>query len=164
VLVAVLAVGCSSDPGHPRTLPNLTATPTPSPTPKVSDLEATARSWFRLLQGPTTLATADAIDDITTPSCKCRRASASIREAVRKEEHYFGRIRLISLRAALDGRNLGEVVVTYDQDAGGLKSADGRVLSSVVAHVGVSSVLRLTRQQGGWRISAIEAISEGKPA
>jgi hypothetical protein len=170
VALALVAVGCSfgcsAGPGKPTTLPTLTPT-TAAPSASTSPADGkdaiahVGRLWFELLQAPTSAATADAIDAITTPTCTCRRVSASYRDAAARDESYFGSITVTSFNPFTDGPALGEVVATYNASISGLRTHSGRVLSQSPGRRGVSVVLRLHRGVNGWVINSIEVVRPG---
>jgi hypothetical protein len=165
VLAVLVLAGCGGGPGTPTTLPTLTPTTTPTatatPANDLAAITATGRQWFRLLQSATTIETAVAMEAITTPTCKCRRASTSVRDAVRNHETYFGTISINALTATRDGPTLAEIVTTYDQGAGGLRRHDGGLVSSVPGHRDVIALLRLVFSGHQWLIARIETLSPG---
>lgn len=165
VLVAVLAVGCSSDPGHPRTLPNLTASPTPSPTPTVSDLAAAAdvvRRYYALLNAETTLANANALAELMTSSCKCQEVAESTRRTAARNQHYFGKIRVTSMVPTLDGDAAADVLVHYDYTRSGVADSDGHVVRSSPGRAQVGVDFRLVHVKTKWLIAQIDAVSPGQ--
>jgi hypothetical protein len=167
-LVAGLA-GCSGG-GKPTTLPSLTAntslSPTPTATNKAAEMAAVSavvHQWFRLIDGPTTVEAANAIDAITTPACRCRNASTSMRDAVKKQQHYVGTSHIVSFVPNIDGEATADVLVEYRYTDGGLVDASGHFVAHEKAHTGVESDFRLVRVGGQWLIDIIESIRAGTP-
>lgn len=165
VAAAVLAAGCSTDPGHPTTLPTLTATTTPSPTPSTTDLEAAkavVQRYFTLLNAATTSANADALAQLMTTACKCQDIVSSTREVASRHQHYFGEIRLTSVIPAIDGQTSADVLVHYNYTASGVADSTGHVVRSSPGRVGVGVDFRLIRNNATWLITQIVAVSAGR--
>lgn len=161
-----LVAGCSGDPGEPRVLPSLTATPSPSTTPTAaSDLEAATqvvRKYYSLLNAATTSANADALAALMTASCKCREVAQSTREVAAKHQHYFGEILLTSVLPSINGKAAADVLVHYDYTASGVADADGQVVRSSPGRKGIGVDFRLVREKSDWLIAEILTVSPGR--
>jgi len=162
----VLAAGCSTDPGHPTTLPSLTAAPTPSPTPSTGDLEAAkavVRRYFTLLNSPTSTAVADALAAMMTAACKCQNVPSSMRTLVNRRQHYFGSSTIQSIAANSDGASAADALVAYTYTAGGIADESGRIIRRSAGRSGVDVDFRLVRRSDRWLIDRIEVVSNGRP-
>jgi hypothetical protein len=165
-----LLCACSGNGGSgPRTLPPLSITPaavtsTAPPTSKAAELaavKAVVRRYYQLLNAPTTVANADALAALMAADCSCRAASNATRRAAVAGESYFGKNRLRSLVANLDGAGQADVLVTYDYSAGGRKGSTGTVLSRSKAHRGATVDIGLTKVGSRWLMATILEIRPG---
>jgi hypothetical protein len=169
-LGALLLAGAGCAAGDkPRTLPPLTATPTPvaSSTPVSDDkaqlaaAEAVVRRYYALLNAPTTEANASALAALMTSTCKCLDVVRATRAAARARHHFFGHLSLVSVVPHLDGLADADVLVTYDFSRSGIADAQGRELHADPPTSGASVNLQLRRVQGEWRIAQILNLSAG---
>lgn len=129
------------------------------------DLSAAAdvvRRYFSLLNGPTTLDTADALAALMTPGCGCRRVVRSMSDLAARGEHYFGSNRLIAAIPNRDSSTLVDVVVDYDYSDSGIENRTGRVLNVEHGRRGVKVDVRLTKSAARWLITRIDILSEGR--
>lgn len=157
-LAAMLVAGCSSDPGHPRTLPSLTATPTPSATSSATDLEAATsvvRAYYALLNQLVTTMDPRGIASLMTGACPCRQQLTAISEAQAKQEHYIDHVDLVSLTPVRDTPIEVSVLVEYNAGRGGLVDAHGRTVTTSKARNGVKRLFRVTREADRWLIADI---------
>ncbi len=161
--------GCSGSSEKPRTLPPLSTTPaassaSSSPADEQTALaEATAvvRQYFHLLNGPTTLETAHALENLMTSGCECRKVASSTAAIARRGQHYFGQSRLVSITPSIDGPGAADALVQYDFTRGGIRAADGSIVSQTPGRVGALVSFVLERQNGGWLIARVAVLKPG---
>jgi hypothetical protein len=160
---------CSAGGSGPRTLPALSTTPAADassnpPTSRAAELaavKAVVRRYYALLNAPTTVANAKALAALMTPDCECRRVAESTRQIAERNQHYFGRVRLIAVTPALDGSALADALVQYDYSDGGIRTANGEVVSRSEGRRGTLLSFRFRRIRGLWLISEVVVVRKG---
>ena len=167
-LISVGAVGCSGGSDSPQSLPPISTTPAPSQSsapplsPKAAAV-AVVRRYFRLLNAPTSLATARALRSLMTPNCDCTKVADSTATVARRGQHYFGRTTARDLTPTVDG-NVAEVLADYDYTTTGIANGDGSVVSKSPGRTGATLDFRLRRAGDTWRIYALIYVRKGHPA
>jgi hypothetical protein len=158
VLVALLAVGCSADPGHPRTLPTFTATSTPTTTPTTSDRDAATqvvRRYYALLNELPKTMDSRGMASLMAADCRCRAQLAAIDTARSKGEHYIDHVELVSLTPVRDTPTQFSVLVEYNADRGGLVDSHGRRVTTSEPREGVKRLFRVALHANRWLIADI---------
>ena len=159
---------CSGDGGSPAVLPPVSTTPSPSQTsaptesPKAAAV-AVVREYFRLLNAPTSLATAKALRSLMIATCDCTKVADSTATVARRGQHYFGRTTPKNLTPTIDGE-VAEVLVDYDYTATGIANRDGVVLSKSPGRTGATLDFRLRQANDTWRIYALIYVRKGHRA
>src|SRR4051794_35353200 len=115
-LAAVLAAGCSSG-DKPVALPSISASSSASATPTatpsaaiVASVTAVLRSYYRLLNAPTTVANGQALASLMTPGCTCRRVATSTVDIAKKHQTYFGVTKVVSITPVVDSPTLADAL------------------------------------------------------
>jgi len=160
--------GCSGSSNSPTVLPPLSTTPaasassTPAQNPKAAAV-AVVREYFRLLNAPTTTATATALGELMTAECACQKVADSTRQVAERHQHYFGKTTATSLiPSSIDAQHV-EVIAEYGYTASGIARFDGSIVSRSGGRVGATLDIRLTRTAQGWRIAQLVYVRQGRP-
>jgi hypothetical protein len=165
------AVACGGGPDRPRTLPPIASTTpaadvssAPAHHSHAADLaavKAVVREYFRAKnQLPRTM-DAEALARVTAQGCTCRDLVHSVRRLRSQHESYFGRSRLTSITATLDGASFAQALVTYNSTAGGTRDSAGGVLYRGHRHSGVRQVFYLRQLGSAWLITDIVLVDAG---
>jgi predicted lipid-binding transport protein (Tim44 family) len=170
VLCAVLLAGCSSEREQPRTLPPVSAAPSPSaseaaPVPSAAQAEtpegasAFARFFYAEVQRAFAAKDPEIVRRLSAPGCKaCDRFITSLTN-LRDEG---GRVTdvLYDIKAAeapaTDGQT-ARVTVIYDSPAIQGFDAQGNVVREEPAVTGFEEQLDLVRGAGGWLVQEVTA-------
>jgi hypothetical protein len=166
--LVLLLAACSGSAPQATKLPALTSTPSgPSsasadPNTELAAATAVVRRYYALLNGATTVANADALASLMTPSCKCRAVATSTSEVARRGQQYFGTTRVLALRASIDGAGIASVLVTYDYSASGIRDSNGAIVQRFPGRKGATVNFELVKQRERWLIDALMYISEGE--
>jgi hypothetical protein len=173
-LAALLAgaAGCSGSGSGPRSLPPLSTTPaaratTPPAVSEKAELQqatAVVREYFRLLNTRTSTRTERALSLLMTSDCTCQRVVKSIGEVLRKNQHYYGRNRVVSVTPALDGAQDADALVEYDYTDSGIKDSRGQVVTNTAGRRGTLLSFQLTRRGDKWLIRQVITVRKGRPA
>jgi hypothetical protein len=164
---ALLAAGCGSGGGTPRTLPPLSSRPTASPTPsadapnELAAATAVVRQYFRLLNQ---LAQGTAPSDFSaleTAGCNCRKFLAMLRVVRSRHRHYFGRAHLTAVRPSVNSPTEVEVLVAYNAGPSGIADSRGRTIHRFPRRTGATEVFTVVRSSQRWLISNESVLKEG---
>lgn len=161
-VAALFAAACSGDPGHPTTLPSLSATHSPSvsTTPTSSDLEAATqvvREYYTLLNHLAMTMDARGIGALMTSTCGCREQLTAIENARSKGQHFIDHVELVSLTPVRDTPIEVSVLVEYNAARGGLVDSSGHPVTTSKARRGVKRLFRLAFETNRWLIADIGA-------
>ena len=166
---AVLSAGCSSG-DKPVALPSLTPTDSPSGSPSptnsaaiLASVTAVVRSYYSLLNAPTTEANGEALAALMTADCTCRRVATSTIDIARKHEMYFGVTKVVSITPVVDSPTLADALVEYSYDDSGIRDSRGHVISRSPGRRGSKLLFYFSLENGAWRISEVRSISNGQP-
>jgi len=99
---------------------------------------ATLRRYYALINAPTTVANGEALAALMTAKCTCRRVATSTIDAARRHQTYFGKATVVSITPTVDGPTEADALVQYDYSDGGLRDAEGRVVSRSAADEAIS--------------------------
>ena len=165
-LMCVGAVGCSGGSDSPQSLPPISTTPAPSQTsapsqsPKAAAV-AVVREYFRARNALASDENADALAAITTRDCACRQLVRSARRLAAKNQHYFGQAKITQLLPTSATATEVQILVRYDSTPGGVRDADGTVISRDSAHHSVKQLFDVQFANGGWRVARIVLLKSG---
>jgi hypothetical protein len=174
-LLSMTGCGSGSSSG-PGTLPPLSAPPSTSPSlaspapstsaaggkkAELAAATAVVRRYYRLLNAPTSEASANALQALILPNCKCQEIVRSLRSATRKHEHYVGSGHLTALRAAYDSPQQVQILVSFASTKGGLARGDGSFVQHTKAQRNVTENVFVFRTHADWMISEIDLVSAG---
>lgn len=173
VAVAGLAglTGCSGSGDRPQTLPPLSTTPaaTSSPEPtatgkkaELAAATAVVRHYFQLLNGLSTNMNPAPFSALESANCPCRKFLKSLRDVAARGQHYFGHASLTSVTPAADSARLVEVLASYDSTRGGIKDADGRIVTSSAARRDVTALFYVEQHHGRWLVDRIVTVKAGR--
>jgi hypothetical protein len=173
--LSALAAGCGGGGSDgPQALPSLTPSvvSAPSALPDASESAAAAAAarqaeltaakavvvrYFALINEKTSLHQARALEAIMTAGCKCRDIPHAIRNLLARGGHYFGQVRVKTVRANLDGSASADILVDFAATAGGHVTRSGRQVR--VGHA-QSHVKRnfLLEKRSDWFIREIDFV------
>jgi hypothetical protein len=168
-LAATAAVaGCGgSSSGQPRTLPAVSASPSPSAVPSVAPTGINAPTpqgaadfaRYVYAQIERAFATKDPalIQALSTPACdSCNNLIASLKRVVANNEHVVGyRITVQAAVAPATTATTARVDVIRETTGGEFISAAGRVVLREPALHGIEERMDLVRAGGTWRVAQI---------
>lgn len=162
--VVFATVACGGSASDPHTLPPITpsatasspstsATPTDGRQAALVAATAVVRRYFALLNAATTVANADRLERLMTPTCKCRRVAQSTRKVALNDEHYYGTTSVVALTSNFDSPTQVDVLVRYSYTQTGIASSDGYRLTQNRARSGNELDFQLARRGGHWLIA-----------
>jgi len=169
-LVVALLAGCSQDDPPASTLPPLSVAPSPSapsaePVPSAAQAATPqgaaefARFWFATLNDSAGNGDTQLLERISSPDClACNGFTQSIGRLYAAGGRIEGgvfEVRAAEAPAIEPKAATARVTVVYDVTPSRQIAGDGTVLRSVEALVGVDGDMRLTRQDGEWRVSEL---------
>jgi hypothetical protein len=166
IALAAALAACGGSGSSPSVLPPLSTTPTasastaPPADPKAAAV-AVVKEYYRLLNEETSTSNAAALAGVMTPECPCQQVVAATKRVAKSGEHYFGRNTIRSLSPSVDSVSTVDVVVQYDYTPGGIKTADGRVISRTSARRGNLVRIVLSNRGSRWLIARIEILRNG---
>jgi hypothetical protein len=120
------------------------------------------RRYYGLLNAPTSASSANSLEAIMLPTCKCREIVSSLRSAVQNQEHYVGSGHLTALRPVFDSPTQTEVLVTFDATSGGLVREDGTYVHRTAPQRGVTENVFVLWRAHRWMVREVDLISKGR--
>ena len=115
------------------------------------------RRYYAALDGLRIRMRAAPLARLMTPDCPCRAQVDAVRSALRRDERYTDRVRVIRLVAHLDRPGLIDVVVTLDVAHAGLAGPAGRVTAPTTVH-NLHRELLLRRIGNRWLVERVIAV------
>jgi hypothetical protein len=167
IALAAVLTACGGSGDSPTVVPPLSTTPAasastaPADNPKAAAV-AVVKEYFRLLNAPTSVATADALDALMTVACACHKVALSTRNVAARHEHYFGRTTPTAVTPTIGDARHVDVLVDYDYTSTGIARADGSVVSRAPGRVGATLDFKLVRVTSAWRISELVYVRQGQ--
>ena len=168
--LVLIATGCGSNgSSRPVSLPSLDATssasasPTPTTVDDKSAVELVVRRYYALLNAKTSEQQAQQLEAITSADCPCHRPVAAIRDALRRNRHFFGSNRIVHLLPTIDGARVADVIVEYDYTREGVADAGGHIVTASRGRRGVKERVVVQWRNSKWVIIDISQIAAGAP-
>ena len=93
-----------------------------------------------------------------TAACPCRAQVQAVRRAAARGEHYIDHAHLNALRPTIESSRRAVVFVDLAAASGGLRRADGTVVTSAPPARHVRRVFHLVKISDRWLIDQIDAV------